>query len=744
MFCGLVMLVVALPLLMNVGFAEDLDWEQVDLEAKIGSRVWISPHDGLLIAQSSTLGIVRSIDQGEHFESVELNGPHNVFEFHPANPDIVWCGYDLGMKISYDGGANWDVWSVYNSDMPDAPHDLLRLPGEEGPLLMVGGGRYSSNSPRIRPIYAFVDSLNDWDLWCGHYYSHRFYNLFIRPENADTIYATRALSEDERTIRTLWRTWDEGDTWEEMAAADYDPTPHPLLREIQFDLNDNSILYANCGSSSQSLALVSTDGGAHFEELAGPWSDSTFVSTQVQLLDDRLVVCGSYGSYLDVTGGVWQSFDGGQTWEDALVNPQAFPGYYDALDKMDLRIDPNHPERMYLFSGYTLFSRTVDSGGIWTTGADGLGRLYIDNVYTHPEEPGLVLASVSGGGVLRSHNYGENWALLADGFDITMRMHPLNPNYMVLLHSFGNAYVIPGEGSPFQMFTYDYIADFQWHPTDLQCGYRRIDTSALERSDDGLQTWTELTDYCRYFAVDNDNPDYVYVINDERELLVSTDRGDTFTLLNDDIEFNWFVDIQDGGPDMLIMTYSGETCVSLNEGVSFSVVDYPYELRDMCFGYDGAWLGRTGWTVRVSFDQGEHWPSIASGLMQTGQESWWGQSGDGVSYTIYDDHLYRSYDPLAVDDGTPTVFIPQDRMLIYPNPANAQTVVSVTLDRASDVTLTVTDVLGRQVETLPQGRLTAGVYRVPLTLDHYPSGTYMVHVNTESGWSQTKRLVVVK
>jgi outer membrane protein assembly factor BamB len=88
--------------------------------------------------------------------------------------------------------------------------------------------------------------------------------------------------------------------------------------------------------------------------------------------------------------------------------------------------------------------------------------------------------------------------------------------------------------------------------------------------------------------------------------------------------------------------------------------------------------------------------------------------------------------------------LPQNDLLIYPNPANAQATVAITLAQPSEVTVNVTDVLGRQVFTLPQGQMMPGVHRVPLDLNQYPSGTYMIRVDGDSDIRMTRRLVVVK
>jgi PKD repeat protein len=79
----------------------------------------------------------------------------------------------------------------------------------------------------------------------------------------------------------------------------------------------------------------------------------------------------------------------------------------------------------------------------------------------------------------------------------------------------------------------------------------------------------------------------------------------------------------------------------------------------------------------------------------------------------------------------------------YPNPFNPTTTISYDLPEPSDVTLTVVDVLGRQVRVLASGAQPAGIYEVSLDASALPSGIYFYRL--EAGdFADTKRMVVVK
>ncbi|MFZ4620076.1 MAG: aryl-sulfate sulfotransferase [Bacteroidota bacterium] len=81
----------------------------------------------------------------------------------------------------------------------------------------------------------------------------------------------------------------------------------------------------------------------------------------------------------------------------------------------------------------------------------------------------------------------------------------------------------------------------------------------------------------------------------------------------------------------------------------------------------------------------------------------------------------------------------------YPNPFNPQTIISYELPVNSPVTLTVTDLLGREVAALVNERQNAGTHSIPFSLNQYriPSGIYF-YTLTAGPFSATKRMVVLK
>jgi hypothetical protein len=79
----------------------------------------------------------------------------------------------------------------------------------------------------------------------------------------------------------------------------------------------------------------------------------------------------------------------------------------------------------------------------------------------------------------------------------------------------------------------------------------------------------------------------------------------------------------------------------------------------------------------------------------------------------------------------------------YPNPFNPTTVISYQLSAVSRVTLTVYDVLGRELKTLVNEQQTAGNHSVTFNASYLPSGVYFYRLQAGT-YAATKKLLLLK
>ena len=86
-------------------------------------------------------------------------------------------------------------------------------------------------------------------------------------------------------------------------------------------------------------------------------------------------------------------------------------------------------------------------------------------------------------------------------------------------------------------------------------------------------------------------------------------------------------------------------------------------------------------------------------------------------------------------------------LAVGPNPAGASATLTVTLAEAADVSVSVYDLLGRAVQTVPAAAMPAGVHRMALDVARWAPGVYVVRAvaNTAAGAVvQTARLTVAR
>jgi len=79
----------------------------------------------------------------------------------------------------------------------------------------------------------------------------------------------------------------------------------------------------------------------------------------------------------------------------------------------------------------------------------------------------------------------------------------------------------------------------------------------------------------------------------------------------------------------------------------------------------------------------------------------------------------------------------------YPNPANPSTQITYTLPKATNVTLKIYDLLGREVALLVDERKLAGEHTVSWNAEGVPSGVYFYRI-VAGDFIETKKMVLIR
>ncbi|KAA3615333.1 MAG: T9SS C-terminal target domain-containing protein [Calditrichaeota bacterium] len=80
----------------------------------------------------------------------------------------------------------------------------------------------------------------------------------------------------------------------------------------------------------------------------------------------------------------------------------------------------------------------------------------------------------------------------------------------------------------------------------------------------------------------------------------------------------------------------------------------------------------------------------------------------------------------------------------YPNPFNPITVINYQIPKQSEVELSIFNTLGQKVATLVTENQAAGTYNVTWNASGFASGIYLYKIETSGGFSQTKKLILLK
>lgn len=340
----------------------------------------------------------------------------------------------------------------------------------------------------------------------------------------------------------------------------------------------------------------------------GPWRGGRSCAVTGVPGKPNLFYFGSAG------GGVWQTQDGGNSWEN--ISDGYFGGSVGAVavSEWDHNViyvgGGEKTVRGNVSFGYGIW-KSVDAGKSWTRMGLKKSR-HIGRIRIHPRDPDRVYAAVMGDlyksseerGVYRSTDGGKTWERVlfanADAGAVDLTFDPTNPRIL-----------------------YASTWRIRRTPYSLESGG---EGSALWKSTDGGDTWTNLMDQKGMpdgpigiigVTVSPAKPERVWAIIEAKEggVFRSDDGGDTWTRINDSRALRqraWYYSriIADPQDEEVVYVMNVRYHKSTDGGKTFTPHAAPHgdhhdlwiapeDPDRMIIGDDGG--------AQVSFDGGENW-----------------------------------------------------------------------------------------------------------------------------------------
>lgn len=650
--------------------------------------LWKSPNNLFVIAQPNRL--LASADLGQNWQDrAEINTDSTMINgLAGSGPVLMAAGVSGSLYRSGDDGNSWSAISS------GVANDLNSVAFGTGSDVLAGGnaGALVKSTDGGLTFIPIASGLQD-------------------------IYDIESFGQDEyaaATLLGLYTTNNGGNTWTVVPGTDFFTINDIAMRDssegaatsaagilfhtldawnsvgTKFTGDDDDFLTAVClypGASDATIAgtagtLLYSDDFAVFDRLS---SSSTVNDLHNAAFAPRDTIIDDpvnrVGWAVGDGGSVLQTFDGGLNW---MPRSTGFFGTLNAIDgfKDGVVLAVGSPNQHI---------RSTDGGANWQMMNIPL-TLGMNDVHLANSRYAVTVGVF--GSVLTTSDGGQTWTQQSSG--INNRLNSVD----VLTTSFPDSV-------PHDSFTAIAVGN----------------GGAIIQSIDGGNTWVSQS------AGTSDNLRSVQLIDDFRGYIVG--------------ENGTFLRTENGGANWsLIPVILAETVNADLNALSFSGI----ELGVICT--------EDGQALRT-LDGGDTWEELSS----------------PVGHALNSITLFDAYSLTAVGESGTVIHTRPDSVIVtgisvhspdagmishfslgqnYPNPFNPSTTIEFGLPATSVVTLEIYDVLGRQVvEAFRETPLNPGVHKwiwnaTDSTGDPVASGIYFYRLHAENGFSQSKKMLLIR
>ncbi|MFC2133031.1 T9SS type A sorting domain-containing protein [Bacteroidota bacterium] len=708
-------------------------------------------------------GIFKSTDAGLTWEHIGLEhiGLENTASIgriiiDPVNPQRIFVAAvgsyfkptpDRGIYFSDDGGDNWTI-SLFVSDSTGAI-DIVMDPTDPNFMMaaMWERVRRPASNHLYGPtsgIYRTFDGGENWTLLDetnGLPSNNAFYGnnpgigygrvgLAMCQSQPNISYA---LINDSKGYVGLYRTNDYGTTWfdadidDEFESGGFDFSwffgqvrVHPIDPNIVYVLD---ISFMRSSNGGEDVDIRYGYSGDYRDELHVDHHALAFNPD-----DPDYIISGN-------DGGINISTDGGESWSNHAHIP--LTQFY------EIGIDYNKPERLY---GGTQDNNTIrtTTGALddWSViyGGDGFYVIVDSSVET---DTTIIYAESQNGGLIKLTEIPNGNMDLKGAKEGVDGSDPVNWSMPVVMDPNNNNVLYLGTNRIYRTIN---KADF-WEPISEDLTNGPYQTS--------LGTVSAI-------AVAPSDTNVIYAGTDDGNLWVSDNYGTGWNQIIDEVlPLRWItrivVDPADAGK--VYVTYSGlkwmepQPHVFKSEdmgenwvNISSNLPDAPvnafavdlYNSNVLYLGNDvGAYISRNG---------GISWDVLGSGIPIVPVADM--KIHPVENYLVigtYGRSMYKIdlAEVTGVENQSESLPVEFALYQNYPNPFNPATTIKFQLSKASNITLTIYDVLGREISKLLDKEFRAGIHQVEFNGEDISSGVYFYTLETKDNL-QTKKMILLK
>jgi photosystem II stability/assembly factor-like uncharacterized protein len=595
-----------------------------------------------------------------------MGGRMDDFAVVESDPRIIYAGTAAGgLFKTVNGGVTWQA--VFENQPNPSIGDVTLAPSNPS-IVYVGTGEANNrqSSSWGDGVYKSMDGGATWK-HLGLDATHHIGRIVVHPTDPDVVYVA-ALGDlwGPNPERGVFMSKDGGATWNQTLIIDADTG----VSDIAIDPQSPNILYAAAyerrrtafgynGGGPGGGIYRSTDGGLHWTRLgtggAGhlPAGDYGRCAVDIYRKNSNIV----YALVEHATaGGLYRSEDKGMTWtHQSDTNPR--PSYFSQI-----RVDPNNDLKLWM-GGVNIYM-SEDAGKTWSQ--DRFRDVHSDNhgIWIDPNNSDHLLSG-NDGGIWETLDSGRNWRhidniALGQFYEVA---YDFQKPYRVC-GGLQDNYSWCGPSSTAQTVG---IGNSDWitvqggdgfynriDPVDPNIIYAESQDGSLSRRD--LKTSEsksirpeEPNDQAPRYRFQWNSPllisahDHNTIYYGGNHLFKSTDRGDTWTVLGEDLTTNAKRD------EMSILGRK----IDKNSGVlsrDDGVADWPCitSIAESPVKAGVLWVGTDDGNVQMSRDDGKTWTNVVSHIMGVPKMGYVSRiepshTEAGTAYVTFDNHRSADY-----------------------------------------------------------------------------------------------------